>query len=1225
MASQRSSYLFGEQLDSIALSERHPFLQPNLSHKTNTSETDSYGVDSDGHIPKEQGPQFWRPFWVRRRVFLLFAAWFAILAAAVEIVLAVFVKLNGIAEPKEGMFYVWTFGPTAVFVITAAFWARVEYQSYRSMPWIELSNGPSPARTTIQLDYSRLASKVLIALSSGLLYLQLGDVVTYDTPLPLRDSLLSRVPRFDNSSVVYDNSSVDAELHDYSMVDTEAYDTFLGISYLNRTLPFGYSPKVAYQTFTSPQSGWKDSSTAVVQGIWSDLTCEESKVSIPSNQSLSFGGYRMLSMSLRSSLCQNTVNAEISVINATKSSNENFFFIIDGYFGPGGGSRCKGADGPVFALGYARFVGPVKSSTDLHQSMIIFCRPKYYLGNVKVTTSKASSPVVERVSSPQPTLLEGDMGWLVRRLYQNHARGYIDSMNYPAYNPNGYWPSNYYSRPPSDMPSEISEGFRLLGKPRPADWRNLTFQSTTDAIKEFYQTFDSIVAHFHLRQIGDNKGTVKGTLSERRNRLLVKHFISHIISGVLGLFAVALAVATSLWVPSKSFLFNKPGTLSGAIRNLGNSSHFLNALSKLDETTIKLLGSYKTERRAIGDNQSKMKSEAQLFMLSSYGLATGDHNVSEADKTGCAVYNPIVLRRVCQSAILLVLLGALFSLQILFWIPKFSKGIGNVGSNAYIHYTWTTVPTLIAVGISTYFASFDREVRRIMPFASLKMETPFWIIDKDFTDMTAAEALYISGRRKQWPTLVTTSTLILVSFLTIFSATLFSVVQVPAHHAVQVQLDEWFASFGRPNRVDKSSVVLSNSGNFTYPAWTYHNLVLPKLSMAQPPKVISDNMTITTIVKALRPGTNCTRHAMSTIQPKYDGNYTASLQIELIPHKDSVGSWKSSCGVFWRPYCERIPSSLDPLWPCYDEVAPRYFFDAGVNVTDCSTSQFIWGSLNSTKKSWDFLAAYSCVDYVDEIDVELTLLWPSLVIDTTRPPRPIEQSAQRATRFYPPGDMIHLSTHLESSSSSRFVHLPGARHKLPIETIGDPEKESTVLAAQLEHWELLMTQLLSITIRRLYNETAHLEVMNYTFTFNNGTTVPLTNYSKLMEQYNKPWSGRPFNGPFNPPQADPYITATATDYTVYRLVQNQSSTYFLTALLVAVVLLHVTAVLIVPRKVIPSNFGTIVGVSSLLTNSNVFNYIKNSDFDTALKNKKFKLELVKGNNKKATLTLQVVE
>ncbi|KAH6653406.1 hypothetical protein BKA67DRAFT_320230 [Truncatella angustata] len=1226
MATPSRLLMSGEQHGHELLSEYQPFLRTNSPGNPHTSEYHEQGGESpssdcaskehDDKTGQETSP--WRPTWFHRRVFLMFAAWFAILAASIELLLAFSQKQHGLAEPKGGLFYAWTFGPTAVFVLTAAFWARVEYQSNISMPWMQLQKGLSTARTTIELDYNSkilpalialsicnrhyivtiatvtgLALKAVIALSSGLLFLQPGTVISYESSLPLRDALVNRVPLFDAATIT-----------------SEPYDTFLGILDLNLTVPFGYSPKVAYQTYIGSHIGANDSSSAVVQGIWSDLMCEESDVSIADGQEEAQND--TLTLSLSSTFCDNTIEAKLSIIKeypGAKRQDTNY--ILGGYFGPGGGSICRGAGGPVFALGYAWFIDSVEKNSDFDQSMVMFCQPMYYSGHLEVNISETSQPTVEELSSPAPTLLEGDMGWLVRRSYQIDNPGSAPNFALGdwVYNSSGFWPTRYYSRAPDEYPTELSKGYLLLGQAIPTDWRNVTFDSAFHAIKEFYQTFDPLVAHFFLREMKPGEATVEAVVSEIRNRLLVKPVIAHVMGGILGVSAAVLVLGSTRLIPSSGFVPNGPGSFIGAIRNLTHSTEFFRALAKVEETRNGLTGRFSANTRSSeGDMNGSEARES--FRIISRDVGASNPSKDNFTRDDIQVFDPLVLRFSVQVAMLSLLIATLISLQISSWISKSSSGVGDIGNNPYLHYTWTTLPTLVMVGIGTYFAASDKEVRVLMPFANLRAKTSFRTLETDFSDRTAAEAMWLSGQTRQWPILVATTSSILVSFLTIFAATLFSANQVPIDYPIQLQQEEWFASFGWRTRDDFSNIILSNSDNFTYPNWTYKNLVLPKLSPAVLPPIVSDNMTVTVVVNALRPTTNCTRHPMSTTKSQYDGNQTASLQIDLTYGEDGEGAWRSGCGLFWRPYCSRDLSFIEAnLTPCWEDPAPHYYYDAGVNFTSCSTSQFVWGTINNVSKEWDFLAAYSCTDIVEEVDVELSLHWPSLEINAKRPPRPIEISSRRATRFFPTGDMIHTDDWFEIQRyRDRFVDLSGPRYRLPIESIGDPAAEETVLAAQREHWVLRNTQFLSMTVRRLFNETAF---------------TPKPSWRPWI--YNTSWSGLPFNDPFEPPQPRPQIAAIATDHTRYRVVQNEVPTYFLTGLLIAVLLLHSAAIWLVPRDVRPHNFRTIVGIARLLINSNIHDFLRDDQKERSLKDKGFLLDWVEDELGKATYTLQVLE
>lgn len=102
--------------------QRYPLIDMNGSNKpknnpTSTTITDNWepgtlslkNVADEVYFPHTP----WRPTWLRRRVFFAFAAWFVALAVILEPLLSVSQRASGIASPKENLYYLWTFGPTA--------------------------------------------------------------------------------------------------------------------------------------------------------------------------------------------------------------------------------------------------------------------------------------------------------------------------------------------------------------------------------------------------------------------------------------------------------------------------------------------------------------------------------------------------------------------------------------------------------------------------------------------------------------------------------------------------------------------------------------------------------------------------------------------------------------------------------------------------------------------------------------------------------------------------------------------------------------------------------------------------------------------------------------------------------------------------------------------------------------------------------------------------------
>jgi len=55
----------------------------------------------------------WRPFWLRRRVLLVFGIIFMLPIVPIQVLLSISKTRDGIAEPKANLYYLWTFSLTA--------------------------------------------------------------------------------------------------------------------------------------------------------------------------------------------------------------------------------------------------------------------------------------------------------------------------------------------------------------------------------------------------------------------------------------------------------------------------------------------------------------------------------------------------------------------------------------------------------------------------------------------------------------------------------------------------------------------------------------------------------------------------------------------------------------------------------------------------------------------------------------------------------------------------------------------------------------------------------------------------------------------------------------------------------------------------------------------------------------------------------------------------------
>ena len=94
----------------------------------------------------------WKPFYIRHRILYLFAGLFLILAVAVEALFLVSRANQGLLTSTPRLHYLWSYVPTAVFTLIAAFWGHVDFKSKVSAPWSRVL-GPEDVKRALFLDY----------------------------------------------------------------------------------------------------------------------------------------------------------------------------------------------------------------------------------------------------------------------------------------------------------------------------------------------------------------------------------------------------------------------------------------------------------------------------------------------------------------------------------------------------------------------------------------------------------------------------------------------------------------------------------------------------------------------------------------------------------------------------------------------------------------------------------------------------------------------------------------------------------------------------------------------------------------------------------------------------------------------------------------------------------------------------------------------------------------
>lgn len=565
-----------------------------------------------------------------------------------------------------------------------------------------------------------------------------------------------------------------------------------------------------------------------------------------------------------------------------------------------------------------------------------------------------------------------------------------------------------------------------------------------------------------------------------------------------------------------------------------------------------------------------------------------------------SVFRPASLSFTARMVVALVLIAITISLEVTLRISKKNDGLGNVpAGNRYTSYLWTVLPTVIFTLISMYCSSADFDTRCLSPFLHLAQGSSFESSAAlDLINKHSLLLFYEELKSRSFEAMASTLAVTITSFLTIFSAGLFTGVSFATTIPSQVDVADFIwcrtsGVFGN-DVIDYSlaTAALVFDANLTYPAFTYEDLVLPNITVDQEfltrhPN--SSNVEFSVTLLAARPSfASCRLYNSSQIRLDFAswsedgisvaiepeqcfGNSTAepwNMKVEVVAHE--TGSWYD------------IKSSLPSL-------PPHAYFGVGVGNDKCygqgcSQRLWAWGRWTSEAGNGSFpqvlsVSALGCNESMEVVDVSATLFGSNLVIDLRTPPITNESSATTVVMRkwrggY--GDLYDSISKMSTNMTDRifdtfFTLLTTSRYAVTLEMVGDRSQASAVAdAVQFQH-RALVTQLTAASRRlELYANDTLMREMHYEI-------VPGTN---ATSSYN--------------------VTASIPS-SRHRVVQDKLSTRFLQGLLVAALIcclanwyfIHSTG----RCQMIPRKPTTIANVTALLANGNLIEFFSTRDAD----------------------------
>ncbi|KAJ6132458.1 hypothetical protein N7471_007673 [Penicillium samsonianum] len=693
--------------------------------------------------------KLWTPFFLRRSVLGGFLALFvAILASLV----ALFVyterqgKSLGIETPGERFYYLWTYGPTAIFMILTAGWTQVEYRSMQMMPWVLMFKGPTPAAESVFLDYMSLLNVVslyrslrqkhflvFLCVAGSLLLNGLSVISTGLFELDNR-----QIPRAADFTVTH---QFDASNWNPLASDALPFVACLGYTGQNLTPPIGVHDSYIYSPFQPVDPLMSDSSKLEANNEYEvdldifdmDLHCEPTRRTVNTTarteDQMDGGTIKGEDIFDSEDGCRMTTIPD--VFDSTEAPDVSYEF-----------------DWRLWAMISPRML---KDDEDMHDTAwqdidvtTIACKMYYHMSHGKVTiwrepgSNTISSSIKSKELPPSKSLTNVTGNKLLFAVDQALTVG--------------------------------STNFRLAS----GEQSVFASEKSLDELRKSPTAFTQAIKDSYPYR-------VRGIKRAAEPRLFVRPLSFWLMAALMGtlIFAVILLL-----------LFQLP--VSVCPRDTSSIA----GLSTVFAQSPELMAIFKGT--ALKPIESMEKSHLQTTQFSiqmehdgAYRLVPGSEEpiqdkpikpkVSTEDEQ-IFWWRPLSSTLYIQLPAVIAPLGVIAALEVVYHISQSSHGITLVeGKSDYIHYIWTYIPALIMFTVRCLFQSVEFGARILQPYVELRKGSapPETSIFENQLRKIAAFGVVDALRKRQWALAGATLTLLLAAATPIVVAGLYTNLSYP--------------------------------------------------------------------------------------------------------------------------------------------------------------------------------------------------------------------------------------------------------------------------------------------------------------------------------------------------------------------------------------------------------------------------------------------------------------
>jgi hypothetical protein len=1076
----------------------------------------------------------WDPFFLRSWVLIAFAVFFAAVIVALQVVYSFSQSHHGIATSSDEDHYLWTYGPTAVFVIVTVLWRQVDYAAKSIQPWANMARSPQPAKNSLLLDYVtplqilsfwRSLKRRHFTVSIGIGVFVLIKVITV---LSTGIFSLQTVQRHDVPTSMALNNTFDASNFQHAAaVDSRAAFVAYGHRQYNISLPIGSTDRYAVQGF-APSDGTVNGSltySAPVDVFSAGLSsCETGKInyttSFDRSSTAPVAAYYNTTVTLPD--CQ-IVGAYLDAPDWYYQQNDTAHRF--GYraslqnvtcvnLAPNDPTRFR----YMIATAYSEGTGQ-NDHTMLNSSNIV-CIPSYSVQSAMVTLDTRGNVQSVNVTGKG------------RELDGLSAVDIAD----------GVFSTSQQASSISDhsASSIVLDVFTTMMRQETADFNAKDLLDPAYLNRTGNQVYGKVAAQVATLYLlsdstKDPQAVVEGTVSKDENRLVARQTPIRIMQAVAAV--MLLLVVIMLFIRPRGVVPRSVDSIAAVAAILARSPALEARLRGTGHKTLdelrEILAPHKYQTNTGYEDGARSFS---IRTLSSTG--TDLAKVSNQDDSiipKIKWIKPFILRRIGISLTILASIAAIIALEVLLSQSQKHNGLGSVDDGSATRYSWLYVPVLVFLLLATLFNIMDFEVEFTESFHALAKA------DCDATSSmlwyplrhVSIHATYSGLKHSRFALTAASVSAILAPLLTIVVSGLFTTKPTIQGIPVSVNALDWFNT---TTLADTSTNIplLVIEGNMSYPQWTYSELAVPKLNL------VGDNVdallvqggSLSVDTPAIRGGVKCNVIPQDRIiNTTLSGGYITSN----ISTPDGCGNSAFGDGPnLWLGNTNQVPVN-----------ASGYFGSSLVLgfLENCPTLALYYGHVANNEI--DNFTAVLCTQYLERVQANVTFDLPGYSIPTE--PTTYENTAVNFSSFntgFPTLQVLNV-TSADDELDDTFNAMVYGKDGVPTNELLN---DTTLIESYTHLYRQYMAQVVSIYLRADFS------------TLSNNATETVVN--PLQASYTNPHH--------------------------YRLKQSPLSTHLLAgvvgALLVCALVVFIT---IDMRNVLPKPIGSIAAVASLLAGSRI--------------------------------------